>query len=221
MVLDNCKFTYFDLPGRGEASRLALSVGNVKFIDDRVAFADWPKVKPTTPWGECPVLTLSDGTAIGQQRAILRLIGKETGLYPTDSIAAAKVDELMDLMEDVNSKIMAAGAGMEGEEKLSARKAAVEEGGKVYDVLSKVDKAIGTKGYTYGDSLTIADFFIYATANALVCGIFDGVPADAIDDGFPNLTTLRKNVRSHPAVCKFYDSLDPSVKLPASYAAFD
>ena len=221
MVLDNCKFTYFNMPGRGESIRLAMTVGNINFIDDRVAFADWPKVKPTTPWGQVPVLSLSDGTAICQTRAILRLVGKETGLYPTDVVAAAKVDESMDLMEDGINNIMAAGAGMEGEEKLSARKAAVEEGGKVYDVLSKVDTLIGAKGYAYGDSLTIADFFIYATANALVCGFFDGVPEDAIDDGFPNLTALRKNVRSHPAVSKFYDSLDPSVKLPASYAAFD
>lgn len=198
-----------------------MSVGNVNFNDDRVSFADWAKVKPTTPCGQVPVLSLSDGTFICQTRAILRLVGKETGLYPTDVVAAAKVDEVMDLIEDVTSNIMAAGAGMAGEEKLSARKATVEKGGKVYDVLSKVDKSIGEKGYTYGDSLTIADFFIYATANALVCGIFDGVPADAIDEGFPNLTAVRKNVRCHPAVCKFYDSLDPSVKLPAAYAAFD
>jgi hypothetical protein len=41
---------------------------------------------------------------ISQQRAMLRLVGKETNLYPTVFIAAAKVDVLMDAVDDIAAK---------------------------------------------------------------------------------------------------------------------
>merc|ERR1711933_445416 len=132
MALDKCKLTYFGLPGRGEAIRLALFLGNIDFTDDRIGFPDWKALKPNTPWGSLPVLTLADGTQIAQTRAILRLVGKETALYPTDNhIKAAQIDEIMDAVEDMSPKIMAAGRGIEDEaKKLQARKAACEEGGE-------------------------------------------------------------------------------------------
>ena len=36
----------------------------------------WAKMKNTTPWGSPPTLTLPDGRTFGQQRAILRYLGK-------------------------------------------------------------------------------------------------------------------------------------------------
>ena len=47
-VLDLCTLTYYAIPGRGEASRLALTLGGVKFTDDRVPFKEWPERKPKT-----------------------------------------------------------------------------------------------------------------------------------------------------------------------------
>ena len=83
-------------------------------------------------------MTLSDGTTIAQQCVILDLIGKETGLYSTDIVTAAKVDEFMDHMKVVYSRtIITDGEGIEEEEKLKTRNAAVEEGGEVFDTLSK------------------------------------------------------------------------------------
>ena len=74
-------------------------------------------------------MALSDGTKIAQQCEILNLVGKETGLYPTDIVASAKLNEWMDHMKDVYSRtIVTAGVGMEGEEKLSARKTSLDKG---------------------------------------------------------------------------------------------
>src|SRR5205823_3991649 len=51
------KLTYFDMHGgRGEVARIALSIGGVAFEDRRVKFADWPALKPSTPFGAIPVL---------------------------------------------------------------------------------------------------------------------------------------------------------------------
>lgn len=221
MVLQNCKLTYFGIPGRGEATRLALTIGNVKFQDHRIAFSDWPSLKPTTPWGSLPVLTLADGTEIAQQRAILRMVGKETNLYPTsDIVAAALVDSFMDAAEDMGAKTFAVGQGMEQAEKEAARKAACEKGGPIYTILEKIDAFIaanGKEGYTVGDSLTIADLYLYTGSSNFVSGLYDGVPANALDD-FKNIMQVRKTVRSHPDVVEYYEGLDESIKMPDSYA---
>jgi glutathione S-transferase len=223
-LLQNCTLTYFGIPGRGEAVRLALAVGGISFTDHRVAFADWKSLKAQTPWASLPVLTLADGAEIAQQRAILRLIGKVTALYPTDDImAAARVDSLMDAAEDIGQKTNAAGQGMAQAEKLAAREAAFVKGGAVYPVLANVDKFIaahGQGGYAVGDALTIADLMLYTATSSLLSGMFDGVPATALDD-FAHITALRKMVRSYPSVVKYYDSLDAAIKtgLPASFDA--
>ena len=218
MMLQNCKLTYFNLPGRGESARLALSIGNIDFTDERIQFSQWKQLKPKTPWGSLPVLTLSDGTAIAQQRAILRLIGKETGLYPTGAIEAAMVDEIMDAVEDIQVKTNSLGNGLPQDEKEAARKAACTEGGVTYDILKRIDGVIGSHEgcYAVGESLTIADLCIYVGTSTLISGLYDGVPPDALSY-FDHLAGLRKTVRSNPAICKWYDGLDDSMKVPSSF----
>ena len=224
-VLNGCKLTYFNLTGRGEATRLALAIGNIPFEDHRIEFADWKEWKPKTPWGSLPSITLKDGTEIAQQRAILRMVGKEAGLYPTDIVASALVDSVMDAAEDFFPKTTAIGAGTEKAEKEAARAKECQPGGIVYGMMEKVDGFIaknGKNGHAVGDALTIADLFLYCQFNLLVSGMFDGVPPDA-SDGFAHILTLRKMVRSHPAVEAWYDGLkdEYKAKLAASYGKLE
>ena len=144
-VLSNLKLTYFGIPGRGESIRLALRIGDIEFQDNRIAFPQWKEVKPTTPWGSLPIVELSDGTVIAQQRAILRMVGKQVGLYPEDLVAAAKVDDLLDLCDDIQGSVNKVGQGMEQATKEAARKEAVETGA-VADQLKKLDAYIGKNG---------------------------------------------------------------------------
>ena len=88
-ILNNCKLTYFAIPGRGESIRLALAIAGIAFTDERIPFPEWPKLKPNTPFGSLPLLTLSTGESFSQQRAILRAVGTETGLYPKDDLKKA------------------------------------------------------------------------------------------------------------------------------------
>jgi glutathione S-transferase len=129
----------------------------------------------------------------------------------------------MDAAEDIGQKTNAVGQGMAVAAKLAARGAAFEKEGAVYPILANVDKFIaahGQGGYAVGDSLTIADLMLYTATSSLLSGMFDGVPATALDD-FAHIAALRKLVRSYPAVVKYYDSLDAAVKtsLPASFDA--
>jgi prostaglandin-H2 D-isomerase / glutathione transferase len=220
-LLQGCKLTYFSLAGRGEATRLALTIGGIQFEDHRIGFPQWGEFKPTTPWGSLPVLKLSTGQEIAQQRAVLRFVGKEVGLYPMDdNVKAALVDSLMDACEDVGTRMNAEGQGLSQVLKEEARAKAVAKGGVVYQIIEKVDNFIGKHGkggYAVGDSLTIADIFVFASLSSLVSGLYDGVPLDAIDSGFPNIAAVRKTVRSQDAVVKYYAERT----MPKSYGPFN
>lgn len=219
MRLQNCILTYFDVPARAEASRLALSIANIPFTDKRIPFSAWKELKPSTSWGSLPTLTLDDGTVIAQQRAILRFIGKETGLYPSDTVEAAKVDEIMDGTEDLMGKTNAVGKDLPQSEKEEARNAACKEGGAVYTILNNIERQLQLSGgpYAVGNSLTIADLFVYTITSTLISGTYDGIPVNALDP-FPKMHSVRVNVRSNPSVCKFYDNLDSTV--PSSFNKF-
>jgi glutathione S-transferase len=55
------------------------------------------------PFGQVPVLEVAEGTFIGQSAAIMRYLGKRSGLYPSDPIAAAVVDSIIDEENDLLS----------------------------------------------------------------------------------------------------------------------
>ena len=87
------KLTYFDFPGgRGEDSRIALHIAGVDFEDDRVKFADWAALKPSTPFGSIPVLTIEGKGQLAQSNTILRFIGANHGLHPSDPWLAGQHD---------------------------------------------------------------------------------------------------------------------------------
>ena len=66
------KLTYFDFHGgRGEPARLALAIAGIPFEDDRVPGSDWPRRKPSTPFGSLPVLEV-DGAIVTQSNGINR-----------------------------------------------------------------------------------------------------------------------------------------------------
>jgi len=208
-MLQDCKLSYFPLTGRGEACRLALHVKGVPFTDDRVPFPQWGTTKPTTPWMSMPVLTLADGTIAGQQRAILRFIGKQLDLYPKDDLLALRCDEMLDVLDDLQGKINAAGQGKEQAENESDRKEFTTNG-QGAELLRRIDAFIeknGANGFTVGNSLTIADLMAFPTLTFFTSGFYDGVPATALD-GFAHIQAMRKTVATLPEVVKYLDDME-------------
>lgn len=224
MSLENCKVSYFSLlPGRGEALRLALAIGGIKFIDERLTLEEWVSVKPTAPWGTMPYLTLSSGAQIGQTRAALRYIGIEVGIYPKDPFQAAMVESVIDALEDIGSKTFSLGATLSDEEKMQVQAEAFAKGGAVYCMYERVEKFIaenGSGGYCVGNTLTIADIFLFIMCGLVLCGHFKGVTSSALDNDFPNVMHVRKTVRMHEAVTKWYSELDQGIAIPPSYGPF-
>eukprot|EP00467_Chlorarachnion_reptans_P013641 CAMPEP_0114491304 /NCGR_PEP_ID=MMETSP0109-20121206/2926_1 /TAXON_ID=29199 /ORGANISM="Chlorarachnion reptans, Strain CCCM449" /LENGTH=225 /DNA_ID=CAMNT_0001668023 /DNA_START=113 /DNA_END=790 /DNA_ORIENTATION=+ len=214
------KLTYFGLTGRGEPIRLAFAVAGIKFEDVRIEFKDWGKVKPTTPWGSLPVLETPSGDILTQCRALTRFVGKKAKLYPSDDLAAAKVDEMMDVCEDLGKLVNDTGKGMEKAEKEKARVESSTKG-PIAAFLKKVDAYIaknGKDGHVVGDKLTIADLFLFCNSSFLVCGFYDGMSKDVLKS-YPNIQAVRKTVASVPEIQKRYEnekSASPVFKFFAS-----
>lgn len=209
-VLTGCKLTYFGIPGRGEAIRLALAIGGVSFEDERVPFPAWGRRKPTTPWGTLPVLELADGSQLAQSRSVLRFVGKHTGLYPIDDeLVAQRVDELMDALEDLGDTVTQVGRGLPKEEMEAERRAASEEGGLVYNSLARIDAFIeangGEGGYAVGDEMNIASILTFTSLGRLVGGVYYGIPS-TVCQTFQNIQIVRNTVANEPAVVAWYDA---------------
>mmetsp|Transcript_46590 Transcript_46590/g.150284 ORF Transcript_46590/g.150284 Transcript_46590/m.150284 type:complete len:282 (-) Transcript_46590:95-940(-) len=228
-VLSGCKLSYFGIPGRAEAIRLSLAIGGVDFEDKRIPFPEWGKVKHTTPWATAPVLELADGSELAQARSILRFVGRHAGLYPADPLAAQRADELMDALEDLGAIVTSVGQGLPKEEQEAARRAAVAEGGSVYDFLARLEKFVaahGVGGHAVGDELDVASILTFTALGRLVGGVYFGVPPTACDP-FPRLQAVRKTVGAHPAVVAWYrarvaqtslESLSPAERVLAGGA---
>jgi prostaglandin-H2 D-isomerase / glutathione transferase len=94
------KLTYFDIEGVAEAVRLALALSETEYEDERIQFPDWKELKPKTPYGQLPLLTIDDGPVKTQSEAMLRWVGAEcsTTLYPREKLY--EIEEAMGILVD-------------------------------------------------------------------------------------------------------------------------
>lgn len=86
-------------------SRLALSLAGVPFEDKRIVFSEWKDVKPTTPFGQLPMMTIDNDKVRSQSEAMLRWIGSElapeSNLYPKELLF--DIEEAMGLVVDMSN----------------------------------------------------------------------------------------------------------------------
>jgi glutathione S-transferase len=194
------RLRYFPFAGRAGAIRDALRIGNVRFDDVHVPLDRFSEQKAAgeLPFGSLPVLDVDDGerrTSAAQSNAILRFVGRLTGLYPVDDpLRALKVDEALDVGEELYQLIAPSIGETDPERRKAMRKVLAEEtlprwGG----YLERLLVANGRSGFVAGDSLTVADLKLHHAVEKLTAGSLDGVPKTVLD-GFPALTAWRKNV---------------------------
>src|SRR3954464_1241578 len=174
------KLSYFDAHGgRGEPARLALAVGGVAFEDDRIPGADWPARKSSTPFGALPTLEV-DGRVISQCNAINRYVGKLADLYPTDPWQAALCDEIMDAVEDIDTKVGATFSLSDEGKKVERAKLV---SGPLGLFLERIQQRLDEHGGQYfaGGRLTVADLKVFVWIRRLKSGKLDYIPADLPD----------------------------------------
>merc|ERR1712184_165066 len=186
IIMPNVKLTYFNLRARGEPCRLLLAYGGIKYEDERIAppwdpTSTWASLKPTTPFGQLPVLSW-DGVEICQSMAAARFIAREVGLAGNSSLEQAQVDEVVDVIQDlINAWV-----------KLYFAK---DEAG-----LGQLEKKLNARGgqYFVGNNLTWADLHVYMYAT------------DAVDKAvlakFPKLANLVERVGNVPNIKTWVES---------------
>ncbi|NXO31289.1 HPGDS synthase, partial [Cisticola juncidis] len=93
------KLTYFNLRGRAEISRYLFAYSGKQYEDHRIEAADWPKIKPTIPFGKLPILEV-DGVIIHQSLAIARYLARDAGLAGQTPVEQALADAIVDTIDD-------------------------------------------------------------------------------------------------------------------------
>ena len=195
--------SYFDFDGgRGEAARLVMHLGGIAFDDKRVPGNDWPAQRDKMPFQAMPVLEV-DGKVITQSNTINRYLGKLAGLYPKDYWQAALVDEVMDAVEDISTKI-ANTIFLEDESKKKAREALAA--GPIPRFLQQIDARLKAGGgeWFVEKRLTVADIKCFLWVRWLKSGALDHIPADIVDKNAPLLAKHLERVKSHPKIAAYY-----------------
>lgn len=192
---------YFDAPvSRGEECRLALHLAGVDFEDRRLPMADWPALKPSTPYGSLPVLELPGQPPLAQTNAILVLIGRQHGLHPTDALEAARHESLMAHVEDLRAAVGPT-IRMEADEKRRVREALVA--GFLPQWAAAAERQIVSAPFFGGERLQVVDLKLHMAVRWFLGGKVDHIPAD-IFAGFPRLMGIHDAVRDHAGVQAWY-----------------
>ena len=196
------KLTYFDAPvSRGEECRLALHLAGVDFEDDRIAGGSWPQLKPETPFGSLPVLEVPGKGRLAQSNAILRYIGSQHGMHPSDPWEAARHDAILAVCEELRGRFAHSLTTKDADEKKRLRE---ELSASYLPMWAKsVEQQIGEGPFIAGAKISVADIKLYVVMNWIMKGTLDHVPKDAFAD-FPKLVRLVEAFKANADVQRWY-----------------
>eukprot|EP01127_Copromyxa_protea_P007737 TRINITY_DN17661_c0_g1_i1.p1 TRINITY_DN17661_c0_g1~~TRINITY_DN17661_c0_g1_i1.p1 ORF type:complete len:217 (+),score=47.72 TRINITY_DN17661_c0_g1_i1:115-765(+) len=172
------KLTYFDFAyGRGEAIRAAFRLTGTLFDDSRVPLEQWPALKESTPFATLPLLEV-EGKTVSQSNAILVYIGKEVGLYPVDNWEAAKVDEVLSFVEELQLSFKPWRREQEPDLKEKYRQELEVAVPRAMDNLERLHKDSGCEVFWVGDKITVADLKMWSVVDGIQKGRVPGGPIE-------------------------------------------
>lgn len=200
--ITSLRLQYFPFPGRAAPIRDALNIGKVAFDDDFIPPDQFGqrREKGEFPFGGLPVLIVETPTGSitsAQSNAILRFAGRLSHLYPVDDpLLALKVDEALDLGEDMNQLIEPTLAEQDEDKKMAMRKVLAEKTLPQWATyLEQLLANNGSTGFVVGEILTVADLKLYWILEWFTSGMLDGIPTDLFD-AYPNIQAWRNTIKS-------------------------
>eukprot|EP00980_Cylindrotheca_fusiformis_P023925 scaffold11212_cov121-Cylindrotheca_fusiformis.AAC.4 len=212
-----------DIEGAAEPVRLALTLAGIPFEDDRVKHSEWKELKPKTPYGQLPVLTIDGGEMKAQSGAQIRYAGSidPTGtLYPKEKLY--EIEEYIGLVQDLQKAWTPAfymggkpstfgypedyAKTPEGKAKVeSMRKAFVENELPVF--LSRFEAIIEKNGGTFlcgGDRPTIADCLLVPFLRNYTRGHVDHVDINCVKNSSPKVAAYVERFCALPEIAGRY-----------------
>lgn len=197
------KLTYFDIHGgRAEVARLALIIGAVPFEDERITFQQFGETRLSMPFGAVPIMEV-DGEVLTQSSSISRYVGKLTNLYPEDPWQAALCDEVMDVIEDLDSQVFTQ-LPLTDEQKQEAREGLAA--GAFTMTLKRLEECLTARGgeYMVDGRLTVADLKVFEWVRLLESGMLDHIPVELAKQEAPLLVAHAKKIGAHPKIVEYY-----------------
>lgn len=217
------KLTYFNMQVKGEKIRLAFHLGGIAFEDERIEFSKWGMLKPTTPYGQLPLLTIDGGSPISQSTAILRYAGKlatDAGvpLYPPEKML--ETEEAIGLVEDLDrawrppvqlgiepQKLGFLQDGFKGSDEHKAVVKALREKFVADDLpqyMGYLTTRLEKTDYLCGSEPSIADCYLVPILNRLISGGVDHVPINCLD-AYPVVVAYLNRFMSLTKVKEYYN----------------
>ncbi|XP_072391080.1 glutathione S-transferase-like [Diabrotica undecimpunctata] len=189
------KLIYFDLTARGEPIRMILSYGEIPFEDKRIQFGDWPKLKPTTPLGQLPVLEV-DGKPIPHTIAICRYLASIVKLDGKD----AKENVVLDIAVETLLDLQKLGFELMFENDAAKKKEKVEKLKQVLPVyFGKLEEyAKKHNGYIAFERISWADILFVCVYELLA-----NVAGKESVASYPSLQQVKKNVLAAKGIIKW------------------
>jgi len=173
------KLVYFNVRGRAMAFRYMCLDNGIALDEQLVAFEDWPKVKPTTPFGQLPVLH-DDKDAkfvVAQSNAILRHVARKHGLYGANEYEESSIDALNDEQEDIRLTYLRM-IYQEYEKEKENYKQKLPEKLEILENALKKNK--GGEGFFVGSKASFSDYTVFDLLDnftVLSPGCLDAFPA--------------------------------------------
>nr|AEB91976.1 glutathione S-transferase sigma 4 [Locusta migratoria] len=187
------KLSYFPIMGLAEPIRFLLSYGKIEFEDERFESDQWASVKPSTPFGQAPVLEI-DGKKTWQSVAICRYLGKLVGLAGANDWENLQIDMAVDTISDIRSKI--ASYGYEADPALKEKKKAAVVNEALPFLLTRLDKLVKDNGgYLANGKLSWADLYFVG-----ILGYTNYVSGLDLTKDYSNLSALKNKVLEIPAI---------------------
>jgi glutathione S-transferase len=207
------KLYYFEGAGRAFSIRACLRAANYPFEDVRMNFEEWLKLKPTSPLGAMPYMSLPSGLVVPQSAALARWAAKLAGLYgktPEDQLI---IDVVMDTTGELVSKLPQ-NKDADTKKKLRLDFNAVENP----RYLAFLSNLISSSGgpYVLGATFSVADLSLYGMVSFFVSGNVDFIPAEDSVGKFPVLMKHFEMAKKHPVIA---NEIAFDEKLKAAKAA--
>ena len=203
-VPTSIKVIYFNVPRRAETTRMMLAYGEIPFEDERIAFKDFPQLRENWPYTQLPVMEV-DGEIIAQSGAMERYVAKLANLYPSDPLAAARVDQLTGAIYDVMNK--AVEIHMSKNKKYTDERNAEVKAERIEDfnenvapqLVGGMEKLVRGKFMLGDETPTYADIFFYCMMKH---GVYEKIPGFTWEP-YPKLKKVYENVETLPTIANY------------------
>lgn len=187
------KITYFPVKGLAEPLRYILSYMGEEFEDERFKREDWPTIKPSTPFGKVPVLTV-DGKQLPQSVACTRYLARQAGLAGNNAWEDLQIDIIVDTISDLRQAIATYYYDPDETSKAAKKDPLVNETIPFY--MKKFEEiAKQNDGYLANSKLSWGDLYFVSVGEYM--SFIAGVD---LFEPYPTLKALKEKIQSFPKI---------------------